>query len=541
MHFSKFMLILTCGIAAWGQGFSAVWDENGNTLISTRNWPAGQTGTAQSRLYQTTAFGLQLVAAGAATAGTPDSIVFPRISARGETIAYSVKPFTLILHNPPPAPQYRGVVRKGGVSHEYAGIAGLSANGRWAVFSPSNLGGVDGTVWRDLATGQEKFVAGLTADMRSVADDGSVMTFVQPAGVLNSVRIYRPDGTFLQRHLPATPRAGVISRDGSTALLLTSDDPSSATGTLSVMEVASGVVHLINDQCHDCSQHTISDDGSQLLYRDGLAPATPHWLDWRSGKRRDLVTQAGPLAALQFSASGKEVYLADNNAGSYLQDLATGEETVLMPPVPGLLSPPSLVAPGGWYRIDGLNLSDVELSINGRVLPANSRTDAGQVLQIPWDVPLGQGAWMFKGAKSPFEPVRWPVAVLPHAPRFLRLVDLGETSPDWQPVYVALSETDGALINRNRPAYPGEVLRLWMTGVGRTPADLRWFVTQADRADRTTPIEALSVDPFPAQEGWWVARVRVPAGLTPGNFSILCDAPPERPAGDVAVLPFDIH
>jgi uncharacterized protein (TIGR03437 family) len=536
MYFSKFALLLACGAAVWGQGFSAVWDENGNTLISTSLTPVGQTATGFPRLYQTSALGLQLVAAGAATIGIPDSIVSPRISARGETIAYSVSPFIPALHNPPPPPKYRGVARRGGVSYEYAGMAGLSADGRWAVFSPSNSGGVDGTMWRDLETGEEKFVAGLTAAMDSVADDGSVLSFAY-----NSVRIYRPDGTYRQWEMPFTPRAGVVSRDGSTALLLASDPPVASTKALYVMELASGVAHLLNEQCYNCRLLSISADGSQLLYSDGFAQATPHWVDWRSGQRRDLVTQAGQLASLQFSADGTAIYLANESAGSYRQDLTTGQESVLAAPIPELLTPPDLLATGGWYRIRGTNLRDVDLLVNGTVLPANSRDDTAQILQVPWYLPLGKGEWVVRGAKSLFEPRRLPVIALEQAPHFLQLVDLGETALDWQSVYLALSEADGALINRNRPAQPGEVIRLWLTGAGRTPEVLQWFGSQQGPWDRTTPMEVLGVEPYPRQEGWWVVRFRIPDGLAAGNFHLTCVTPVESPAGDFATLPVAVR
>jgi len=542
MHFSKFVLIWTCGLAAWGQGFSAAWDENGNSLISTELTPVGLAASGFPRIYQASAFGMRLVAAGAVTSGAiPDSIVFPRMSARGEAIAYTVKPFVPALHNPPPPPQYRGVARSNGASYEYAGIAGLSANGRWAVFSPSSSGGVDGTVWRDLETGAEKFVAGLTASVDSVADDGSVLSFSQYAGTSNSVRIYRPDGTFRERQIGSTPRGGLLSRDGTTALVRASDEPSSTAVALHVMEVASGVTHLLDAQCSACDLLAISADGSQVLYRDGREPAVPRWVEWRSAQHRNLATRAGELASLQFSDGGKEVYLADRNGGAYRLEMATGKEIVLSPPVPELTEPPTLVAPGGWYRLRGINLSDVEISVNGTILTADSRSDNLQIVRAPMSLPAGKGQWQFSGVKSPFEPRPVAVTAVEQAPRFLRLADLGETLPDWRQVNLAISEVDGSLINSNRPARPGEVIRLWMTGVGRTPAALQWFASQVTSGDRTTPLEALSVEAYPRQEGWWVARIRIPAGLAAtGNLYVICDAPPEHPAGDVAVLPVEL-
>jgi hypothetical protein len=114
------------------------------------------------------------------------------------------------------------------------------------------------------------------------------------------------------------------------------------------------------------------------------------------------------------------------------------------------------------------------------------------------------------------------MAVVPRAPRFLVLYDFGETANDWASVNVAFSAGSGDLINRNRLARPGELLRIYLTGLGQSSDGLDWLYWDEAAQSWRSDLEVLSVERDSGEAALWVARIRIPASLPAGRLRLAC-------------------
>jgi hypothetical protein len=87
---------------------------------------------------------------------------------------------------------------------------------------------------------------------------------------------------------------------------------------------------------------------------------------------------------------------------------------------------------------------------------------------------------------------------------------------------VAFSAGNGDLINRNRPARPGELVRIYLSGLGQSSDGLDWLYWDEPAQSWRSDLEVLSVERDSGEAAWWVALIRIPPSLPAGRLMLAC-------------------
>lgn len=195
------------------------------------------------------------------------------------------------------------------------------------------------------------------------------------------------------------------------------------------------------------------------------------------------------------------------------------------------------MAPGAWCKLTGRALSERRVLLGTREVSVRRRSPSVLYVVVDPDMPLGPASFEIENPKSPFRSTARPIRVVARYPQFIRLERLGETAPDWIGVPLVISESNGDLINPARPAHPGEVLKVWLTGAGSNPRGLLWQFSDNATGFDFRPTALLSIERSTGEPSWWVACYRVPEVVSTDNFLLRAVEPTVPDSNDLIWIP----
>jgi hypothetical protein len=334
-------------------------------------------------------------------------------------------------------------------------------------------------------------------------------------------------------------RVVAYSRDGSTAVV--QQDEAKGLLPLYSVSISSGRTTQILPDYYRFSPLPIAlaPDGSRLFFRqDELngRRSHVHSLDLRYRTRSLLGEVEQDLSALAVSGDINTVWLVSAAAGISRLDVNNGRVAELLEETPSIPSAPKTIAPGSWFTLRGNALGRARVSIAGRDASVRLTGNRSLILVADAATPLGANRIEALAEASPFEPDSQPIAVVSRAPRFLVLFDLGETATYWSSVNVAFSASNGDLINQYRPARPGELVRIYLTGLGHGPDGLDWVYWDEQAQSWKSGLELFSVGRDPDEPALWVALVRIPASWSAGRLTLACSDSGEPNPHSMATL-----
>lgn len=244
--------------------------------------------------------------------------------------------------------------------------------------------------------------------------------------------------------------------------------------------------------------------------------------------------------------------LTTNATGTvYIADRVNNRVRTVVPGVTGLPSIAAnstvngasfvnIIAPGAIVSIFGSNLAssnlsassvplpaalgDTSVSFNGNAVPLFFVSSGQIVAQAPFDLPAGTAVSVQVRRGNNLSAVQ--TATVAAASPGLFIVNQASGTG------AVLHAADHALVDANSPARPGESLLIYCTGLGA----LGTSVKSGDRAPSVPPLAetlflpAVTIANFPATVtfsglapgavGMYQITVKVPVGLSPGNFPV---------------------
>jgi hypothetical protein len=462
---------------------------------------AGEAGAPVERIMENVPGGV------AVTATSPlepllGGVMGPRTNDNGDLRAYSLyrAGFTSPIGGAPP--QFTGVVRhiRDGWEVQYPGRAGLSRDGRWAVFAGTSP---IQTLWVDLWTSAESALAGLVLNVDSVADDGSLT-----ATRANSLIVYGPGVAAREFVLPFQPSASVIERNARYAAVYGADG-------LWRVNLATGGVEPWVRQCNNCQTLDLGPDGTSILYRQwsilylAAGPGSPPRRLTREGQLVDSATLNG--------RADKVIAVTPDGIAGY--DLRSGFEAIWVYGPTSFTRQPSVLAPGMWVRQEGRGLVNAEIRLNGSDVQPLQRSSSDLVWVVPEGERLGPLTVEIGQSQSPFAPATRTSDVQLAAPTFVLQADAGIGSPIFADWPIITHAATGRAVDFANPARPGELIEVVMTGInGQGPA-VEWLVSRFNVDEYFYPVFE-SAAPAPGNPNWTVVRLRMPEAL-PGGICVL--------------------
>jgi len=498
----------------------------------------------------------------------------PQVSGDGRTLTYEAFVVCVLSCRGAPGPM-SFVERPGDEPLQLTGRVELSRNGRALLrHGYPHFGLTDEVELIDLESGAVRSWAVANHlpmySFGQVADDGSALLMA------DGLWIIRPNGTFERVYVGNFFSPDPISDSvwpwatfdalGERVVVQTSNPPSYLAEAAIGLESTERT--LVNAQ-NPTVRPVLSADGARALFLsrsmfdarppDGLQHA---WLlDTNTRAVRPAVSHPAGIEEAVLSGDGTVVW-ATTPAGNLLRaDLLSGDVREVVPRTVFrrllLGEPPVRPTPGGLVEVTGrglaprtaiaesptTRLAGVELRADGRPLPLVSVSPTRIEARVPWDF-QGQKPLSVTEAGSPFEDeMPLSMIVVEANPRF----GLTEDGP-------AIAHGDfRGLVSEEDPAAPGEVLHLYMAGLGPvqnppppgeiTPnAPLSRLaipidVTAIERPGADpAPIEVLFAGLAPGTAGFYQVSVRLPSGWSQSDAAtLIVQAGGERAYASLAV------
>ena len=437
----------------------------------------------------------------------PYALTAPSVSADGSRVAYSGEILCQALRCGTPWLIYGehffsnvATSSRVGVAAR-AGFVRLSRNGRFAAFASPIPGSTGETsIDRvDLSNGSEVRIRqpgpgrATVANTLRVASDGTVvfrsyygLTFSNGAGLQS----YGIDGPF-----DTDDRA-------ETVVLIPSAFTSNA-GSLIVFHRSTGSAQALVSASEGFESPSLTSDGSLVLFlsranfsaRNNAGHLQAFLIGTDGSNLRQVTRPEDDVAAAVLSGDGRVAYAATSANQLLRISVSTGRVEEMIPPTPALARHALFdLAPGSLLTLPGRaltkfrefagttplpsQLANVRVLIEGRQAPIVSVAPEQIVVQVPWETsvhPHGQ-VWdpVFDGlplvvqaeSESPLEGLSATVGVLERSPSLLLIAN-----QDFQ-----------SLVTRTSGARRGEVIHLYMTGLGSvSPSIPTGFAAPSDR------------------------------------------------------------
>lgn len=508
-------VVLACA-AAEGQPISSTADGR-SVLFTTSARLRGEDGPAVLRVFEASNGAVRVVASGKPGQGNR-AVIMPRMNDQGEVQAWSLD--TGIWHKDPPWQlMHQGVVRNRADGWEIRkyGVAGLSRDGRWAVFSGpvhpgySESGESSQTIWVDLWSGQEWISPDLIVSVDEDADDGTVL------GECGDICVYRP-GQEPVRIADSMPLGPSLDRYGRTVAFWRD-------WRIWRQDLASGETTQWSEPCTEyCTNLRIAPAGAGFLYVE-------HDLKTRRGRLWQKIGEGPPrltsppewdVQDAAWSGDGSAVLVVEDD-NIWRIEVSTGSFEKLVAAGPLISSMTSHMAPGSVIQFAGTGMTNAKLSVGGA--PATKVTLASGEIRhlVPESVPLRDALFEADVPESPFEPWRTPVRIAAIAPRFIQQQELPLDGERRWGQAVLQRDSDNSMVTEVSPARRGEVLRAWLTGIDGKPSSLRWE-WRAVAGDNGPVVEVLGFERATGYQGYWVARFRVPEISIGTRPQLVCQA-----------------
>lgn len=464
--------------------------------------------------------------------GSGDGARLPQVSADGETFAYTLQG----ICEPGETCNSNAVARAVVVTRWFDGNLGdgavqISANGQWALFTPTPSRGpgpgspipAPAALIR-LGTGERVNVPPPAPFFtQAVADDGSVI--VQDPGP-SRIALWRAG-----QSTPINSSGGAWGRSADGRRLLYTSFLNGF--RLIVRDLVTGADTEILPAATDGSLPQwmgVSADGRRALYRiAGREPEGPAFLvDTVTRQRTPIPLPAGELATGGTLSGSGEVAFLVTNLGRLVR-FAGGEISQVVPPT-ALLRNSNQLSPGSFVRLEG-TLPRVKSQLDGAILLndvpmpilwANEREIAAQT---PWELANRFEATLrvALAGESSFE--QNELIFLPQvAPRFEGTPAAGLSFPG------VMISTDWRVLTTD--PQPGQIIHLYFSGLGAvngnvatgvpTPVDKPYPIL-ARLTCRFTPYtqdaETLFAGLTPGLIGLYQVTLRMPPGPNPGRLT----------------------
>jgi uncharacterized protein (TIGR03437 family) len=234
-------------------------------------------------------------------------------------------------------------------------------------------------------------------------------------------------------------------------------------------------------------QPSISNDGRVALFL-GSTGKEPQMFTINSDGNglRQLTSDESGIREIVMSGDGRIAYAVTASGRLLRVDVGTAAVEEVIGQTPSLERVDSAITPypvpGSAFSIQGrglarapasagpplpLSLNGLELLLDGRPLPLQSVEPERVVFQLPWETGLGGHRLEVRTAADPYfenETVEFEIRHLLW-PQFERAVE-GERSVAGSTYALAAHGDFSAVITRANPARPGEIIHLYMTGLG---------------------------------------------------------------------------
>ncbi|MGC4053611.1 MAG: hypothetical protein QM757_30855 [Paludibaculum sp.] len=392
----------------------------------------------------------------------------------------------------------------------YSGEAALSRNGRWVWTSSSAL---------DMLSGQTYDVAPTFRVASSISDEGDAVVIQET----NLIGLLRPGGQF--RALPESVRpARVILMDRHASTLVWSTGSSaSGEGQIRKLDVATGAITVLVDNCPFCEPLQLSGDGRRLIVATrSLDEAGGVWvLDTISLGRTDLAS--GYFADAAITSSGQTVCYSGNEGMLQCRDLDSDGVREVIAKTPQVTQWPDSTdffpAPGSRYTVTGSGLDGAAVSVNGTPAQVAASTTTAITFLVPQDVEPGEALFSFDQESSPFQ-FSLTRELRAIAPRVIKLSEIpGAEAIGWLPFLE--NGTRGGLAGEFDPLHPGELVWIHMVGLGRDPSLMQWYW----RDWLGGPLLDIAPEEITRDEGWYTVKIRIPASAPKGISAVVGRSP----------------
>ncbi|MBX9600331.1 MAG: hypothetical protein K2X35_04985 [Bryobacteraceae bacterium] len=284
---------------------------------------------------------------------------------------------------------------------------------------------------------------------------------------------------------------------------------------------------------------SISDDGGRVAYLTRLGDVAQVIVSGVDGANWKQVTaEPEGIAEVALSGDGTTLWAATMRGGLLKIDVATGASTEVIAAPPRITRHLGSLTPGSYNVIEGLDLKGadpVAVLMDRREMHLLSASPGRIEFQVPWELEVPgsdpvralDAVLSVRGGAGVFEAAR-AVSLANVAPRAFPLTaEDGFSLP-----LIAIHEDWSGLVTGDNPARPGEIIHLYVSGLGpveppvRTgeragvlhPVTLpfRWVYTDVG----THPLEVLYAGLAPGLTGVYQIDARMPAGFTGPLLSI---------------------
>ncbi len=458
-----------------------------------------------------------------------------------------------------PVPKFRTDIG----DREFTGAMHLSRNGRFGVVL------TDGSltpriVLLDLSSNErlewiESTYTPTRYGRRRVTSGGTAL-LLKPS----ELRLVRFDGS-TSLPLPERPLEAVIDDDG-TAIVYEAAAEGSAGRRLVLVDVATGAGRALATSAMPM-QPCLSNDGRVAVFlgsAEAAGLAQMYVIHGDGTGLRKLTQDLSGISSMVLSGDGKVAY-AVSGAGRLLRlEVESGAMEQIVGRSMEVTAPAGSTAraiPGSAFTITGSGFADavesaapplpralngLELLLDGRPLPLQTVAPTRVVFQIPWEVTAGKHrleAVTEANAVFETEPVEMEIP-RDAFPQFELLGEAYRQSPVGLPNALAAHEDFSGLVTGDNRARPGELIHLYMTGLGpvepavetgapapsHPPARLRLplscFFVPRDSGALRHPAEVLFAGLAPGFAGYYQVTIRIPAeGNLYGDSLMGCGLP----------------
>jgi uncharacterized protein (TIGR03437 family) len=285
---------------------------------------------------------------------------------------------------------------------------------------------------------------------------------------------------------------------------------------------------------------SISDDGSRVAYLTRLGDVTQVIVSGVDGANwKQLTAEPEGIAEVALSGDGATVWAATMRGGLLKIDVATGATTEVIAAPPRITRHLGSLVPVSYNVIEGVDLigaDPVAVLVDRRETRLLTASPGRIEFQVPWETevpgsdPVRAADAILSirgGATGVFEAAR-AVSLANVAPRAFPLTAESDSSLP----LIAIHEDWSGLVTGDSPARPGEIVHLYVSGLGpvdprvatgeragpRHPAVLpfRWVYTDVG----THPLEVLYAGLAPGLVGVYQIDARMPDSFAGPLLSI---------------------
>ena len=386
--------------------------------------------------------------------------------------------------------------------------------------------------------------------IRQIANDGTVLLFQGsysgaqlPSGPLS---LWKPGSAPNVIRPASMPVSAAFSANGSRVASEEFNSQPAQVGTriLMVLEASTGTQLLsyllspsvgLNNSV-PIAQPEWDSSGSVLIFRNFDSTAGNYVLQsWSlsdGNAPKTILSHAEGIANAVISGDGNIVWAVTGSNRLLRLNRSTGQLDEILPALPTIGNSFADGVAGSAYFITGSSFSaDVTASDNGTALPVFSVQPDGFFVQIPWDAAYGLHKIAVRsGPGNPFEAVlSLPVTDSP-VPNIVTF-----PSPLGVPGYAKAAHSDfSGLISPQNPARSGEIIHIYLTGLGPLDAMLPTgaagpsspplhptipFACTVAQADATV----LSVSYAPGLVGFYQADFMVPVNVPAADTDLFCE------------------